>query len=68
MTLCLSPVASGDQRSAFDVRFGSEADILAGIGDVRFTPESGHFQNLLRCPLSAKSGHRIISGEGPSAQ
>ena len=25
--------------------------------DVRFTPESGHFQMARRCPLSAKSGH-----------
>jgi hypothetical protein len=28
---------------AFNVRFGSQADILARIKHVRFTPESGHF-------------------------
>ena len=25
--------------------------------DVRFTPESGHFQKRCSCPLSAHSGH-----------
>jgi hypothetical protein len=25
-----------------NIRFGSKADILTAIGDVRFTPESGH--------------------------
>jgi len=42
-----------------DVRFGSKADIGTWITDVRFTPESGHFQRRLRCPLSAKSGHPV---------
>ncbi|MGI9521462.1 MAG: hypothetical protein ACR2PG_07420, partial [Hyphomicrobiaceae bacterium] len=28
--------------------------------DVRFTPKSGHSQRRLRCPLSAKSGHRDL--------
>jgi hypothetical protein len=27
------------------VRFGSEADILGGLRDVRFTPKSGHSQS-----------------------
>jgi hypothetical protein len=40
-----------------DVRFGSKADIGAYGRYVRFTPKSGHFQRLPRCPLSAISGH-----------
>jgi hypothetical protein len=40
-----------------NVRFGSKADIERSAWDVRFTPESGHFQRRLRCPLSANSGH-----------
>ncbi len=31
----------------------------AGRNDVRFPPESGHAQCENRCPLSAKSGHRV---------
>ena len=31
------------------------------VPDVRFTPKSGHFQRRLRCPLSAISGHGLIS-------
>jgi len=30
------------QPWAAHVRFGSKADILEGLRDVRFTPESGH--------------------------
>src|SRR5262252_7212048 len=30
------------RRSEDNVRFGSEADILEGLRNVRFTPESGH--------------------------
>ena len=30
------------QKPAVDVRFGSKADVLRGLRDVRFTPESGH--------------------------
>src|SRR5262249_2634748 len=41
-----------------DVRFGSKADICAAKSHVRFTPESGHLQRKLECPLWAKSGHR----------
>src|SRR5262249_19695433 len=39
-----------------DVRFGSEADICAAIGHVRFTPKSGHVQCTSRCLLWANSG------------
>jgi hypothetical protein len=38
-----------------NVRFGSKADILRASSEVRFTSESGHH----RCPLCAKSGHRV---------
>ena len=41
-----------------DVRFGSLADILRCGSDVRFTPESGHVQCNLGCPLCAKSRHQ----------
>ncbi len=34
--------------------------------NVRFTPESGHFQRRLSCPLSAKSGHSGRRGLAPS--
>ena len=40
-----------------DVRFGSLADMTALFGDVRFTPENGHAEDGLGCPLSAKSRH-----------
>jgi hypothetical protein len=39
-----------------DVRFGSEADILRDLRDVRFTPNSGHWNSVSKCPLCAKSG------------
>jgi hypothetical protein len=35
-----------------DVSFGSKADILRGLRDVRFTPKSGHCRTTLGCPLS----------------
>src|SRR6185295_7889224 len=37
----------------------AEADICAAIGDVRFTPESGHVRRTSPCPLRAKSGHQL---------
>jgi hypothetical protein len=44
------------------VRFGSKADIVKSLDDVRFTPESGRQLSALGCPLSAKSAlmHRSI--------
>src|SRR6516165_8662648 len=39
-----------------DIRFGSKADIGAGPRDVRFTPKSGHWNSVAKCPLCAKSG------------
>jgi hypothetical protein len=49
--------------AALNVRFGSKADIGAGVADVRFTLKSGHFLRQLACPLSAKSGHCIDRSE-----
>jgi hypothetical protein len=40
----------------FELR--SLADIEARPPHVRFTPESGHRETLLVCPLCAKRGHR----------
>ena len=37
------------------VRFGSEADAITRISNVRFTPKSGHAQRLHRCPVSAST-------------
>ena len=37
------------------VRFGSLADVGAGVEDVRFTPESGHSSERVGCPKSAKA-------------
>ena len=39
------------------VRFGSKADIEACSVNVRFTPESGHWDSAAKCPLCANSGH-----------
>src|SRR5262252_9942375 len=39
-----------------DVRFGSKADMEVIAGNVRFTPESGHWNSVVECPLCAKSG------------
>jgi hypothetical protein len=45
--------AASQQIWMTDVCFGSKADILGGLRDVRFTPESGHFPALSRCLLWA---------------
>jgi hypothetical protein len=53
-----------------NVRFGSLADIGVCPRDVRFTPESGHWESAARFPLCAKSGQfptkvrgsKVISG------
>jgi hypothetical protein len=37
-----------------DFRFGSKADVEAVSADVRFTPESGHWNSVVECPLCAK--------------
>ena len=34
---------------------------------VRFTPESGHSEDGLQCPLSANSGHNDMSGYAATA-
>src|SRR5262249_55808661 len=38
------------------VRFGSITDVPQRLTDVRFTPESRHWNSVWKCPLSAKSG------------
>ena len=43
-----------------DVQFGSKADIARCQADVRFTPESGHWNSVVECPLCAKSGHYTL--------
>jgi hypothetical protein len=40
-----------------NVRFGSKADIGAGVKDVRFTPESGHAGKI----ATAASGHLLFA-------
>ena len=42
---------------AFNVRFGSKADMGLPLIDVRFTPKSGHCSRRWACPLCANSGH-----------
>jgi hypothetical protein len=42
---------------AFNVAFGSKADICSAKRHVRFTPESGHVQRTNACPLSANNEH-----------
>ena len=42
---------------------GSQADILGGLRDVRFTPESGHRLSALGCPLRAGGGFVLIYGD-----
>src|SRR5262249_40591687 len=44
-----------------NVRFGSKADMAAHSLDVRFTPKSGHWNSVAKCPLCAKSGHMQCS-------
>jgi hypothetical protein len=45
------------QSRAADVRFGSKADVHPAWGVVRFTPNSGHRNSVVECPLCANSGH-----------
>src|SRR6516165_8872517 len=51
-------MAKEDTTTALNhVRFGSKADIAAPPTNVRFTPESGHRNSVVECPLCAKSRH-----------
>jgi transposase-like protein len=52
-----SLVLTGHCRRDYDVRFGSKADIPAMSRDARFTPESGHLEVQMACPLCARSRH-----------
>jgi hypothetical protein len=48
-------VPGGSSRaSRAHVRCGSKADIEEGATDVRFTPESGHWNSADKCPLSRR--------------
>jgi hypothetical protein len=48
-----------DFAQAWDVRFGSLADISQSSLHVRFTPESRHSSAPLGCPLCAINGHEV---------
>jgi hypothetical protein len=52
LNLSVNLLRRGDRH----VRFGSKADILGGLPDVRFTPKSGHRNSVVGCPLCAISG------------
>jgi len=58
----------GNNPSGPNVRSGSEADIVARPDHVRFTPESGHWNSVAKCPLCAKSRtfarHGVPKGRG----
>jgi len=40
--------------------FGSKADIATAHLNVRFTPNSGHWNSAAKCPLCAKSRHSAV--------
>src|SRR6516165_2111495 len=41
------------KKSCTDVRYGSKADISACPINVCFTPKSGHWNSVAKCPLCA---------------
>ena len=61
--------AAGELRSIANILWHSDTTViygnwigplmsaLGGLSDVRFTPNSGHWNSAMRCPLCAKSGH-----------
>src|SRR5262249_12419772 len=63
--LALTPPAeyaegfTGELAYLRNVRFGSKADIEAPPTNVCFTPKSGHWNSVGKCPLCAKSRHQI---------
>jgi hypothetical protein len=50
------PLKSPPKVDRFSVRHGSEADIALRPRHVRFTPQGGHSQVTVRCPLCANKG------------
>ena len=42
------------QSTGSKLRFGSKADIGACPRDVRYCPESGHWNSAAKCPLSRR--------------
>jgi hypothetical protein len=55
MVATLARIQEGVRRTRNDVRFGSKADMCSALGDVRFTPNSGHLRCKEGCPLCAIS-------------
>jgi len=54
----------GEHHSAeANVRFGSKADIAAPPTNVCFTPESGHRNSVVECPLCATNRHSRVFRE-----
>src|SRR5215472_3107640 len=51
-----------------DVRFGSKADIAAAPINVRFTPKSGHWDSVVKCPLCPRSRSQRISEDVTSPE
>jgi hypothetical protein len=51
--------------TAADVRFGSKADIAASPTNVRFTPNSGHWNSASKCLLCANSGQSALQRKAP---
>ena len=49
-----------------NVRFGSLADIEAPPSDVRFTPRSGHWNSVSKCPLCGDKGRERIGDSDPT--
>jgi hypothetical protein len=45
------------QARRLHVRLGSKADVEVSQSNVCFTPNSGHRNSVMECPLCAKSGH-----------
>jgi hypothetical protein len=60
VVIAIRPAEINRNVPAFNVRFGSLADIFASDRDVRFTPESGHSTARVACPLWANSGQNDI--------
>src|SRR5262249_23575281 len=52
ITLSVRGISEGN-----NVRFGSKADIATPPTNVCFTPKSGHWNSVAKCPHCAKSGH-----------
>ena len=54
-----TPRGLASRKRIADVRYGSQADILGDLRDVRFTPESGHGSARSRGLLRATNGQSV---------